>query len=125
MEKSYYDEKLQKVGNDITSYRVLKRDPTNKLQDKNNEIVEKMFINKVIDLKEKYHLLSKTANAPRIYGLPKIHKAGIPLIPICSSINSPSYNLCKYVVNILKHITKSSRYNVRDAVDFKNKIKET
>lgn len=51
MEKSEYDMKMQKIVNDISTYRVLKRDPTNKLQDKNNEIVEKMFKNKIIDLR--------------------------------------------------------------------------
>ncbi|XP_067628785.1 uncharacterized protein [Eurosta solidaginis] len=125
MDKSDYEKKLQLLVNDISAYRVLKRDPTNKLQEKNNEIVEKLFKNKVIDLKEKYKLISKTSNAPRLYGLPKIHKADIPLRPICSSVNSPSYNLCKYVVNILTNITKSSKYNVKDSIEFKNKIKDT
>ncbi|XP_067634465.1 uncharacterized protein [Eurosta solidaginis] len=97
LEKSEYETKLGKIVNDITSYRVLKRDPTNKLQEKNNEFVEKMFKNKMISLSEKYRLLSKTANAPRLYGLPKIHKEGIPLRPICSSVNSPSYTAFSFV----------------------------
>ncbi|XP_036329660.1 uncharacterized protein LOC118741793 [Rhagoletis pomonella] len=125
MDKSEYDIKIQTIVNDISTYKVLKRDPTNRLQDKNNEIVEKMFSNKIIDVKEKNALLCKTANPPRIYGLPKIHKEGNPLRPICSSVNSPSYNLCKYVVKILKNVTMSSVYNVKDAIEFKNKIKDT
>lgn len=123
MEKAEYDTKMQVLVNDITTYRVLKRDPTNKLQDKNNDIVERMYKNKIIDLNEKNSLMCKTANPPRIYGLPKIHKDGTPLRPICSSVNSPSYNLCKYLTNILKNLTKSSKYNVKDAMEFKNKIK--
>ncbi|XP_017482654.1 PREDICTED: uncharacterized protein K02A2.6-like [Rhagoletis zephyria] len=51
MEKSEYDTKMQKIVIDISTYRALKRDPTNKLQAKSNEIVEKMYTNKVIDLK--------------------------------------------------------------------------
>ncbi|XP_036317636.1 uncharacterized protein LOC118732613 [Rhagoletis pomonella] len=123
MEKSEYDAKMQVLVNDIATYRVLKRDPTNKLQDKNNDIVERMYNNKIIDLNEKNSLMCKTANPPRVYGLPKIHKDGTPLRPICSSVNSPSYNLCKYLTNILKNLTKSSKYNVKDAMEFKNKIK--
>ncbi|XP_036317400.1 uncharacterized protein LOC118732373 [Rhagoletis pomonella] len=116
---------MQTIVNDISTYKVLKRDPTNRLQDKNNELVEKLFSNKIIDVKEKNALLCKTANPPRIYGLPKIHKEENPLTPICSSVNSPSYNLCKYVVKILKKVTMSSVYNVQDAIEFKNKIKDT
>ncbi|XP_017467171.1 PREDICTED: uncharacterized protein LOC108359711 [Rhagoletis zephyria] len=125
MNKAEYDMKMQKIVNDISTYRVLKRDPTNKLQGKNNEIVEKMYANKIIDLKEKNYLTCKTANPPRIYGLPKIHKEGVPLRPICSSVNSPSYKLCKYIVRVLKNITMSSKYNVKDAIEFKNKIGNT
>ncbi|XP_017480943.1 PREDICTED: uncharacterized protein LOC108370180 [Rhagoletis zephyria] len=125
MDKSEYDIKMQTIVNDISTYKVLKRDPTNRLQDKNNELVEKMFSNKIIDVKEKNALLCKTANPPRIYGLPKIHKEGNPLRPICSSVNSPSNNLCKYDVKILKNVTMSSVYNVKDAIEFKNKIKDT
>ncbi|XP_067630033.1 uncharacterized protein [Eurosta solidaginis] len=125
MEKNDYTRKMQIIVNNISDYRVLKRDPTTKLQDKNNELVMKMFKNGHIEEKEKNFLISKVANPPRIYGLPKIHKDGIPLRPICSSIGSPSYNLCKYVVRILKNITKSSKYNVKDSTEFKEKVKDT
>lgn len=67
---------------------------------------------------------TNTAVAPRIYGLPKIHKEGNPLRPICSSINSPTYELSKYIVDILKHLTKDSSYNIKDALDLKDRIKE-
>ncbi|XP_067616260.1 uncharacterized protein [Eurosta solidaginis] len=125
LEKAEYDRKMQTIVNNISTYRVLKRDPTSKLQEKNNALVQKMLDNGVINEIEKQRLLSKTANPPRIYGLPKIHKEGAPLRPICSSICSPSYELCKYVVNILENITKSSKFNVKDAIEFKRKINNT
>ncbi|XP_075163276.1 uncharacterized protein LOC142235913 [Haematobia irritans] len=50
-----------------------------------------------------------------------IHKEGVPVRPICSSINSPSYELSKYIVNLLKNLTKDSKYNVKDAIEFKDK----
>lgn len=36
-----------------------------------------------------------TTTAPRIYGLPKIHKANIPLCPIVSAFGSLTYALAK------------------------------
>ncbi|XP_075157770.1 uncharacterized protein LOC142231037 [Haematobia irritans] len=121
MYKDDYDIKMKNILRDICTYRRLKRDPTSTLQTKNNKLVEKLFRMNIIDTNEKLKLICKTANAPRIYGLPKIHKEGVPVRPICSSINSPSYELSKYIVNILKNLTKDSKYNVKDAIEFKNK----
>ncbi|XP_075157554.1 uncharacterized protein LOC142230815 [Haematobia irritans] len=121
MYKDDYEIKMKNILRDICTYRRLKRDPTSTLQTKNNKLVEKLFRMNIIDTNEKLKLICKTANAPRIYGLPKIHKEGVPVRPICSSINSPSYELSKYIVNILKNLTKDSKYNVKDAIEFKNK----
>lgn len=125
MEKTDYDNKMNTMLRDKSTYKILKRDPTSKYQQKNNEIVEKLHKDEVITLKEKYNLINRSALAPRIYGLPKIHKDDMPLRPICSSINSPSYSLCKYVVNILNNLTKESRYNVKDAIGFKERVNNT
>ncbi|KAG8236898.1 hypothetical protein J437_LFUL018742 [Ladona fulva] len=38
---------------------------------------------------------------PRLYGLLKIHKDGVPLRPIVSTTNSPTYNLAKYLASLL------------------------
>lgn len=123
MDKEDYHQKMTSILRDICTYRRLKRDPTSSLQTKNNRLVEKLFNLKIIDLTDKNKLTCRAANAPRIYGLPKIHKEGTPLRPICSSLNSPAYGLCKYIVNILKNLTKDSNYNVKDSNDFKTKIK--
>ena len=37
----------------------------------------------------------------RIYGLPKIHKEGVPLRPIVNTIGSPTYELAKFVAKWL------------------------
>lgn len=125
MNKIEYEGKMKDILGDFCMYKRLKKDPTVILQTKNNALIEKLFNLKIINIREKYNLINKTALAPRIYGLPKIHKIGTPLRPICSSINSPAYGLCKYIINILKNLTKSSKYNVKDAIDFKTKINNT
>ena len=120
--KDEYQTKMAAILGDLCTYRRLKRDPTNILQNKNNSLVEKLFKLKIINETEKYKMTNKTSTAPRFYGLPKIHKDGTPLRPICSTINSPAIGLCKYIVNILKNLTKNSQYNVKDAKDFKTRI---
>ena len=44
-------------------------------------------------------------NPGTMYGLPKIHKADIPLRPILSANNTSSYNLSKFLVPKLNHLT--------------------
>ncbi|XP_075162881.1 uncharacterized protein LOC142235515 [Haematobia irritans] len=116
------DLKMKEIVHDMCTYKRLKVDPTSRLQTKNNKLVDKLFNLKIISAQEKNKLTSRTAIAPRIYGLPKIHKEGTPLRPICSSMTSPSYNLCKYIVNILKNISEDSKYNVKDSIAFKTKV---
>ncbi|XP_075162778.1 uncharacterized protein LOC142235409 [Haematobia irritans] len=104
-------------------YQRINKDPTTSLQRKNNELVEELDRNNMISPAEKKRLKMDVATAPRIYGLPKTHKDGYPLRPICSSIDSPSSNLCKYIGNLLKILTQDSKYNIKDSLQFKNKIK--
>ena len=49
---------------------------------------------------------------PRIYGLPQIHKANIPLRPIVSCVNTFAYALSAFLANILSPLraTQISRW---------------
>lgn len=122
MDKKEYETKMEDIINDIMSYRRLGKDPTNTLQKKNNELVDELYSIRAINETEKRKMKTDTAIAPRIYGLPKIHKENYPLRPICSSINAPSSHLCKYVTNILKKITEDSKYNIKNSGQFKEKL---
>lgn len=123
MNKCDYVSRMNNIVGDVTTYKLVNRDPTTKLQTKNNNLVEELFRTKIITSLEKNKLKTNISSAPRLYGLPKIHKQQYPLRPICSFINSPSYELCKYITNILKKITENSKYNVKDSLQFRDKIK--
>ena len=63
-------------------------------------------MNELRELKHKGELDETTltpaaSRTPRLYGLPKIHKLDVPLWPIVSSINSPTYHLAKYVTEVI------------------------
>lgn len=69
-----------------------------------------------------YHYLHSTdATSASFYGLPKIHKADIPLRPITSCINSPTYNLSKHLVSILSPRLKE-RFSVKNSTEFAQHI---
>lgn len=122
--KSDYISRINNIVGDTAKYKLIDKDPTGKLQKLNNDIVEKLYKAGNISQMEKNKLKTNVSIAPRLYGVPKIHKEDFPLRPICSFVNSPSYELCRYITNILKRITEDSKYNVKDSLQFKGKIKE-
>lgn len=122
MEKEDYESRMNDVLNDMMTYRRINKDPTSSLQKKNSELVDELHNLNIITVIEKRRMKNDAAFAPRIYGLPKIHKEGFPLRPICASVNSPSSELCKFIMNILKQLTVESEFNIRDAVQFRDKI---
>ena len=62
------------------------------------------------------------AITPRFYGLPKIHKSSVPLRPIVSFVNSPTYNLSKFLSRVLSSLLKNN-YSVRNSQEFVECIK--
>ena len=55
---------------------------------------------------------------PRIYGLPKIHKPNLPLRPIVSLIGSATYELSKFLKNVLSPLVGSSVHTVKNSIEF-------
>ena len=79
-----------------------------------------------ISTRDEFALKSLDGRAPRLYGLPKIHKQGVPLRPIVSFVESPTHSLSKKTTRILSHLVwKSERHvkNSYDLVEFLNTIK--
>ena len=74
---------------------------------------------------ETYRRLYPTgAVSPKFYGLPKVHKPGIPLRPIVSSTGTATYNTAKELSRILKPLVGSSIHHVQNTRDFVEQLKE-
>ena len=81
---------------DTTTYRRLKKDPTATQESKLSRRLKGLEKDGEL-LGHLYHQLRPSGSQPpRIYGLPKIHKAEVPLRPIVSCIGAPSYQLFKH-----------------------------
>ena len=99
-------------------YQLLNKDPTDRLTHKLSE--------KLLTLKRSGYLPEAVYNKikprrkqpPRIYGLPKIHKANVPLRPIVSCVNTLAYDLSAYLANILSPLTGKSEYTVTSSAHF-------
>jgi len=119
MNTSDYDNKINELLSDKTIYKKLKTDPTKSFQIKNNALIKKLLTNKKLTETEAKKLTIHNAVTPKIYGLPKLHKPNIPLRPITSSVQSPFYNLSKYLSNCLSKITGKNDFYIRDSFTFK------
>ena len=73
---------------------------------------------------EKYKYMYPTgAGISKFHGLPKVHKAGVPLRPIVSSRGSVTYNTSKELARILKPLAGKSTFSVQNTMDFVEQVK--
>jgi hypothetical protein len=63
-------------------------------------------------------LRSSGSRPPRLYGLPKIHKEGVPLRTIVSNIGAPTYQLFKYLAGLVSQLTGNSAHHVKNFFQF-------
>ena len=63
------------------------------------------------------------AGPPKYYGLPKVHKPGMPLRPIISSIGSVTHATAKELSRIQKPLVGRSPHHVMNNMDFTESIK--
>ncbi len=117
-----YHSKVSTLLSDTNTYEILKRDPSSGYKRKVIECLQKLQQDGAFD-RPQYLRLYPQDTIPCLYGLPKIHKEGVPLRPIVSSINSVTYNIAKYVANILAPLVGNTPHHIQNSLDFVNKVK--
>lgn len=71
----------------------------------------------------KWKLLVSNPVCPRLYGLPKLHKDGIPMRPVVSNICAPTEKLAKWLVEEFKKLKAPFSFSVENSIDFTSKMK--
>ena len=104
--------------NDKSTYRILNRDSTKCIERHLNSFIYKLFKSQRIKQMQYYQLRSTDATASRLYGLPKIYKKDIPMRPIVSFINSPLYNLSKFLCKLLSPLVGNTEFTVKNSYEF-------
>ena len=89
------------------SYRTISNDPTTKYRNKLINLLKSIKTEGGMNEALYKRLYPTGAGSPKFYGLPKIHKEGIPLRPIVSSIGAVSYETSKELARILKPVVGS------------------
>ena len=120
LDKRMYDEKMNNLLNDQTTYRNINSNPLKKWQAKYNKDLKNILKN-LPELEKQFK--SYLPRLPRIYGLPKIHKENLPFRPIVSTINSVNYKLSSWISKKLTPcLNKISNSHIINTNDFIKKI---
>ena len=105
-------------------YYKINKDPTKSNEDKLVRSLKSLEKKGDIPSKLYKRIRPSGCRPPLFYGLPKVHKPGVPLRPIVSSVNSPSYNLSKHIAKLLSPMSNMSDSYIKDSGHFMSIIKE-
>ena len=119
LNKEDYIAKMKSHLDSSGCYKKLNKNPLNWIIKGVNEAIKKSSLDEEIKKK----LIVYDPLVPRIYGLPKIHKPGVPLRPIVDTIGSPTYRLAKFLVEKLKPLVGNTSSFIKDSSYFIEKIK--
>jgi hypothetical protein len=96
------------------AYKKLKKDPTAAIERTTTRLLKRCPITE----ETRRQLAPSGSKPPRLYGLPKIHKEGVPLRPIVSNIGAPTYKLSKHLSGLLNPLIGKSVHNVKNSFHF-------
>ena len=124
MDKEEYTQKMKRILDDADKYRIIKRDPTLKIEKKITESLKHLRKEGYIDDRLCDSLTPRYSEPPQMYGLPKVHKDGVPMRPIVSCIGSPTYRLAKDLARILTPLSGQTTYTVMNSTKFVERLQE-
>ncbi|XP_037773698.1 uncharacterized protein LOC119569744 [Penaeus monodon] len=122
LSRTDYINKLSSILSDSSKFQLLNVNLAThllKLEAKLNRIVRPLKT--ILDETIYHSIFSAGSRAGFMYGLPKVHKPGLPLRPIISSIGTFSYNLAKFLVQIIQPLTYNE-YTISNSSNFINEI---
>ncbi|XP_037051685.1 uncharacterized protein LOC119085393 [Bradysia coprophila] len=124
MFRSEYESKMQSLLDDESTYEMKPINPVKDLMKTSDMLAQRLLDEMIINRETFKQFNCVGSTLPRISGLPKAHKDGIPLRPVVDTTNSPAYELSKFMNDILKHLVDNSKYNVKNAFEFKEFIND-
>ena len=124
LDKDDYVKKTEVILEDHSKFKIITEDSfktTIKHEDKVIRFLQILKLDKIIDdLLHQQH--NPSGSRPEVVnGLPKLHKEGVPMRPILSSIGTCGYNIAKFLVPFLQPLT-IKEYSVKDSFSFVDEI---
>ena len=91
------------------------------MEDKINYFIKKQRNSGCINEQEYKQIYVSGSSPAVLYGLPKIHKDGMPLRPILAAFKAPSFSLAKFIVPILSSLA-TNEHTLKNSYEFKELI---
>ena len=118
-----YKEKVKNHLADSNTYITMDKDPSDEIRTNINRILKTMYDRKLFTREEYYHLFANSTTIPLFYALIKIHKIGYPIRPIVSFIGSPTYNVAKFLSQLLMPATNKAPQKLKNTYVTKEILK--
>ncbi|XP_037574329.1 uncharacterized protein LOC119456571 [Dermacentor silvarum] len=125
LNRSEYDQKMTDLLLVGDTYVTIQKDPQASLQTKLQKLLSNIF--KFVPPQHKhlyYRLLCTNGSAPAIYGLPKVHKPGVPLRPIVDFTRSPLHRLSGYLHQVLGPLAGKTATQIANSSAFVEKVRD-
>ncbi|XP_011342708.1 uncharacterized protein LOC105282454 [Ooceraea biroi] len=122
MDRDRYMTQMKEMLGDEATYLKLNKDPTKRVANKINDLIKAWRNLGIIDEWTYKGLLNTSSNIPRCYGLPKVHKSGVPLRLIVSAVGGPTYNVASFLQRILSNSISKPKSYVRDSWSFVREV---
>nr|VZI33721.1 unnamed protein product [Spirometra erinaceieuropaei] len=123
MDKAEYCKKRGNLLMDKEAYAPSTVSEFKKLVNSINKTIGKLRKAGALTRREALAAKASDVTMARFYGLPKIHKPGVPLRPIVSLRGVPTFGLSKWLNQRLCFLTKDSEWTVKSAEEFLSRIK--
>ena len=117
MDRDEYIRKAEELLSQPT-YKTIPADTTTKYKNKLITLLKIIKAEGGINEATYRRLYPTGTRSPKFYGLPKVHKEGMPLRPIVSSREAVCYETAKELARILKPLVGRSPYCVHNTKDF-------
>nr|VZI48591.1 unnamed protein product [Spirometra erinaceieuropaei] len=118
MDKAEHCTKLGNLLMDKGTYVPSTVSEFKKLVNSINKAIGKLWKAGALTKREALAAKASDAAMARFYGLPKVHKPGVPLRFIASLRETPTFGLSKWLYQRLCFLTKNSEWTVKSADEF-------
>ena len=119
MEKNEYIKKTETI---IRDYQPVAKNPTKKLDDETSKLIKTTLKGKLPD-KTIHAITPNESRTAELYGLPKTHKANIPMRPIVSACGNPIDKLSWLLERIITQLLVFVPAHLTNTYDYLNHLK--
>ena len=121
LNKEDYLSKMLEILKDATKFELKPKenDKTPAIEKAISKQLKDLKLRGIIDSSTFERLKPMGSTIPRLYGLPKVHKLGVPLRPILDMCNSPYHAMAKWLARLIEPIrSEIAKYTVADTFEF-------